>query len=273
MNRTPDEWKIDYQAAADELHAADYTSHARRLISFLSDEITKVYRRNTSHQVMVEEVVMEASFLLFDMREVLTPSEMIETHSYLLKESRIAGAYGFSVSAKTKRPNSRGFVMSNMYGGTEAAFGQSYDKGHFICHGAGGGGDWNLFPQLRALNRGWNDEGKLYRKMESYVATNTGTMFFSRPVYFDGSLCPSLLEYGVLMPDRRVSWATFNNDPRGSGPRYGRQVKVLMPPELQGVPNYGIKGGAPTVTIYSGKSDDANRKVLKVISGKTKTRG
>ena len=52
--------------------------------------------------------------------------------------------------------------MSNLYGRTEEVFSRSYDKGHFICHGAGGGCDWNLFPQLRSLNRGWTDEGKLY---------------------------------------------------------------------------------------------------------------
>jgi|GEM_PF-2105796 len=43
--------------------------------------------------------------------------------------------------------------------------------------------------QLRSLNRGWTDEGKLYRKMEAYVAAHEGTMFFARPIYLDGSLC------------------------------------------------------------------------------------
>ena len=97
--------------------------------------------------------------------------------------------------------------MSNMFGRTEEVFGASYDKGHFICHGAGGGGDWNLFPQLRSLNRGWSEAGKLYRKMDAFVAAHEGTMFFSRPIYIDGSLCPTLLDYGVLMPDRKVWWA------------------------------------------------------------------
>ena len=94
-----------------------------------------------------------------------------------------------------------------MFGRTEEVFGASYDKGHFICHGAGGGGDWNLFPQLRSLNRGWSEAGKLYRKMDAFVAAHEGTMFFSRPIYIDGSLCPTLLDYGVLMPDRKVWWA------------------------------------------------------------------
>ena len=88
--------------------------------------------------------------------------------------------------------------MSNMFGRTEEVFGVGYDKGHFVGHGAGGGGDWNLFPQLRSLNRGWSGEGNLYRKMEAFVAAHESTMCFSRPIDLDGSLCPTLLEYGVL---------------------------------------------------------------------------
>ncbi len=131
--------------------------------------------------------------------------------------------------------------MSNMYGRTEEVFGKSYDKGHHVCHGAGGGADWNLFTQLRSLNRGWSDEGKLYRQMEAYVAANPGTMFFSRPIHLDGSLCPSLLEYGVLMPGRMVWLATFSNVPGLKEQGYGREKKVPMPPELAGIPDYGRK--------------------------------
>jgi hypothetical protein len=130
--------------------------------------------------------------------------------------------------------------MSNMYGRTEEVFGKSYDKGHHVCHGAGGGADWNLFPQLRSLNRGWSDEGKLYRQMGAYVAANPGTLFFSRPIHLDGSLCPALLEYGVLMPDRKVWWATFSNVPEVKAQAYGRKKKVPMPPELAGIPDYGL---------------------------------
>jgi hypothetical protein len=66
-------------------------------------------------------------------------------------------------------------------------------------------------------------------------------MFFSRPIHLDGSLCPSLLEYGVLMPDRKVWWATFSNLPDVKAQAYGRKKKVPMPPELAGMPNYGRK--------------------------------
>ena len=73
---------------------------------------------------------------LFDKEEVHTPPELIETRTYLLKESRLIGAIGNSASATTKRPESRGFQMSNMVGRTEEVFGKSYDMGHYVCHGA-----------------------------------------------------------------------------------------------------------------------------------------
>ena len=64
--------------------------------------------------VLIEEAVTGRAFFLFDMREVPAPPELIATHTYLLKESRIAGAYGVSSPVITKRPSSKGFVMSNM---------------------------------------------------------------------------------------------------------------------------------------------------------------
>jgi hypothetical protein len=61
---------------------------------------------------------------------------LIKTHTYLLKESRVIGAIGISAPAITKRPDSRGFQMSNMHGRTEEVFGKSYVKGHHVSHGA-----------------------------------------------------------------------------------------------------------------------------------------
>ena len=137
MSTTPTAWHIDYQAAADALHDPDYATHAQQFISYLSDEISEVYRRNTPFPVMIEEAVTGKAFFLFDMREVPAPHELIATHTYLLKESRIAGAYGVSAADGTKRPESTEFVMKNMFGRTEEVFGASYDKGNFVCHGNG----------------------------------------------------------------------------------------------------------------------------------------
>ena len=57
------------------------------------------------------------------------PLELIATHTSLLKEFRIIGAYGSRSPAITKRPSSKGFVMSNIFGRTEEVFGAGYDKG------------------------------------------------------------------------------------------------------------------------------------------------
>lgn len=108
MTTTPPSWHIDYQAAADALHDPDYATHARKLICYLSDEINFVYRENTPFPVVIEEAVTGEAFFLFDMREVHAPPELIATHTYLLKASRIIGAYGVSSPASTKRPSSKG---------------------------------------------------------------------------------------------------------------------------------------------------------------------
>lgn len=41
----------------------------------------------------------------------------------------------------------------------------------------------------------------MYVDMERYCARNPGTFLFNRPLYSDGSDCPSAIEYGVLGPD------------------------------------------------------------------------
>ncbi len=76
----------------------------------------------------------------------LAPPEQIETHTCLLRESRIAGAYGLTTRPVAKRPGSRGFAMSNLYGRTEEVFSRRCDKGHLICHEAGGGCDSQQVP-------------------------------------------------------------------------------------------------------------------------------
>jgi hypothetical protein len=54
------------------------------------------------------------------------------------------------------------------------------DRGHFLGHASGGQLDVNLFPRSRTLNRGWSEQGKIYRRMERFVAANLGTFFYHR---------------------------------------------------------------------------------------------
>jgi hypothetical protein len=90
-------------------------------------------------------------------------------------------------------------------------FGNDYDKGHFMANATGGPLEINLFPQKRAINRGWSEDGKLYRAMEKFVAGNPGTFVFSRPVYKDFSLRPVGLEFGYLSLDGNFEVNYFPN--------------------------------------------------------------
>jgi hypothetical protein len=69
-----------------------------------------VYYESIRFPASVKEVVTGKAFFLFDKDEVHTPPELIETHTYLLKESRVIGAIGIPAPAITKRPSSRGLT-------------------------------------------------------------------------------------------------------------------------------------------------------------------
>jgi len=109
-------------------------------------------------------------------------------------DDRVVAAYGVTFPPSQERDVSR---MRGYPLGVEKIDAR-YDRGHFIAHLSGGSLDVNLFPQKREVNRGWSDEGKLFRKMERYAADHPGTFCFARPIYHDLSCCPAVLEYGVL---------------------------------------------------------------------------
>ncbi|HNO79720.1 MAG TPA: hypothetical protein PKN33_16865 [Phycisphaerae bacterium] len=86
-----------------------------------------------------------------------------------------------------------------------------YDRGHFLGHAAGGELDINLFPQRRKLNQGRSPEGKLFRRMERYIAAHIGTFVYHRAMYNDETWIPDKLEYGLLV-DGNAWWVeTFDN--------------------------------------------------------------
>lgn len=87
----------------------------------------------------------------------------------------------------------------------------TFDKGHALAHAMGGGLDENLFPQNPELNRGRSPEGRIYRKMERYVAKHPGTFAFSRLIYDDSSWVPSSLEFGILMQTHELWVEWFQN--------------------------------------------------------------
>src|SRR5688500_5251347 len=124
-------------------------------------------------------------------------------------EDRLVVGYGISSAPRTARDASR---MRGFLGGRLEIAGKGvFDKGHVLAHEVGGGLDANLFPQRTELNRGRSARGKIYRRMERYVATHPGTFAFSRLWYSDSSWVPSALEYGILMPDGQFWVEQFAN--------------------------------------------------------------
>ena len=83
------------------------------------------------------------------------------------------------------------------------------DRGHMIPSSAGGLYGPNLFRQDRALNRGWSDEGKAYRKIESFAVSHH-SFFFCALVYCDDTDFPALIELGKVY-ERRLEVTLFRN--------------------------------------------------------------
>lgn len=126
-------------------------------------------------------------------------------------DSRVVCIFGRSAPTKVHRDD---FRLRRLLGSTEKNFGSRKDKGHFIGHSFGGrvlGTEANVFIQRRDLNRGWSADGRLFRRMEGYCATFTGTFCFSRPLYSDDSAYPSFLEFGIIRHDGSIWVECFNN--------------------------------------------------------------
>lgn len=86
------------------------------------------------------------------------------------------------------------------------------DHGHLIARCIGGYSlGINVFSQDRKMNRGQSEQGKVYRKMESYCLQCPGTFCFSRPIYADGSSVPRWLEFGLLREDQTLWVELFEN--------------------------------------------------------------
>lgn len=128
-------------------------------------------------------------------------------------ESRLVVAYGRSAPSERGRKDEdkrlRGWV-----GPTNTVFGNGWDKGHFMAHSIGGavdGVEANVFVQRRDLNRGWSDEGRQFRVMETYCFDHPGTFCFVRPIYGDGTARPRWFDYGLIKEDGALDVKMFKN--------------------------------------------------------------
>lgn len=189
--------RIDRALAAGHVAppALDYASLAAaggRLHDELPQRWIDAYCGETSGDVEIVQFSDGANHYLFD-----------------LVAERVVAAWGESRAADGERDRTRqaGFIprFSRHYEGK--------DRGHFLSHGQGGLMDVNFFPQVKEVNRGWSDAGKLYRAMERHAAGNPGTFCFSRPLYepTNDSWDPERLEYGLRVAPATLRAVVFPN--------------------------------------------------------------
>lgn len=200
--------KSDYISILSQIDELEYNEIVDVFFDVLPVLWAKRYRTFSPRISDICIISNDSFHYIFD--DESTDNE-IATNNFINYESRIVAVYGTSFPQTHKRDDGR---LRGWIGKTEKIFGKSWDKGHFIAHSIGGAIDrneLNAFPQNRALNRGWSDQGKKYRKMERYCSENEGIFCFNRPIYLDESFKPTLLEFGVLTIDKKLWIELFDN--------------------------------------------------------------
>jgi hypothetical protein len=207
-------WKIDYASFLNKVIG----DSGRTPAELLAEELPHIWRDRYVQIVPRETNIVRFTCSTFEYiyddyasleaTGAVTPSPVIE--------ARLVAVSGLSSPQKGARDDYR---LRGWVGATEKTFGRAWDKGHYIAHSIGGAVDQaevNVFVQRRDLNRGWSEEGKRYREMETYCEANPGTFCFSRPIYFDQSAKPAFAEFGLLKHGRELWIECFDNRPSES---------------------------------------------------------
>jgi hypothetical protein len=204
-----------------ECHVAEYQSLVQssaglageELISFWADELPffcrDAYLALTRRPTEILRLPYGAFDYIFDCYQGSEEEREILGSDWA--EGRLVVACGRSKPEPRKRDDYR---LAGWVGPTNKVFGAAWDKGHFIGHSLGGAVDRfeaNVFIQRRDLNRGWSEEGKLFRKMEEYCVQNPNTFCFARPLYVDASYRPAFLDFGVLTKEGPLWVNRFDN--------------------------------------------------------------
>jgi hypothetical protein len=167
------------------------------------------YKEATPRATNILRIELGTFVYLFDFVTELELEGVLEPGTVC--EDRLVAGHGFSTAGAGRRETGR---VRGWVGPTEKYLGLARDKGHVFGRALGGrvdGLEINLFSQARALNRGWSAEGKLFRRMEQHCAAHPGSFCYFRPRYNDHLACPAAVEFGVLMPDRKLWAEEFQN--------------------------------------------------------------
>lgn len=205
----PDQNPIDYDAILAEIPALTYHERVRHLLDHAPKRWTAAYRAATLHPSDLHTVSHNGFHYLFDCFPMFTPEFVADAGNPI--EPRMVVAYGVSSPNAGARDDYR---LRGWVGATETFFGKEWDKGHFIAHSMGGAVDLvelNVFLHLRSLNRGWSDQGKIFRSMEKACSHHAGTFCFHRALYDDSSNRPAHLEFGLLRQDGTLWVEQFDN--------------------------------------------------------------
>ncbi len=207
-NEILDLWRVNYTKRLDQVRGLPSQEMCNSLLDELKLDWMDAYVENTGHATDIVESPEGKLFYQFD-------TLYVDENDVNLKSARLVAVYGqVGDLAGLKLPSAK--LRQRFMGATEKWIGP-VDKGHFIAHTLGGSSNMNIFPQVRATNRGWNEEGRKYREMERFAAKHPGALIFSRPIYSDGTFWPRYFEFGVLKPDGELWVEVFDNErPKGA---------------------------------------------------------
>jgi hypothetical protein len=124
------------------------------------------------------------------------------TYLFDLALDRNVVACGIPSASKHKRDRSR-------MAGHPLANSARYDRGHLMANSTGGGCDINLVPQLSKVNR--VQFRVLVRKVIELARDQMQSFYFVRCLYTNRGQLPAAFEQGIIQPNGRLLYATFNN--------------------------------------------------------------
>lgn len=181
--------------------------------TFLREELPRRwiadYKEATPRPTNILRIELGTFVYMFDFVTELEIEGILEPGT--VREDRLVAGHGFSTTEVRGREAGR---MRGWVGPTDRYLGPGRDKGHVFGRALGGrvdGLEINLFSQARALNRGWSEEGKLFRRMEQHCAAHAGTFCYFRPRYNDQLACPESVEFGVLLAESKLWTEEFQN--------------------------------------------------------------
>jgi len=207
---------IPYHSIVATAPSNEYDAIASFLLEELPHEWDRAYRTMCIHSPELLRITIGSFEYIFDPVELGVRAGTISADKAC--EDRVVAVHGRS--SQPSEPRRDHLMRGRPLGAVDViAEGsrEKYDKGHFIAHTIGGGIEINIFPQVRALNRG-QGKHRGFRQMERFCQKHPGTYLFIRPTYLGRSWHPATLEFGVLKPDGTLWLEVFQN--------FGEQAEI-----------------------------------------------